>query len=128
MRSTFDAVSVENTRRSVVYDVEELRVFWKSENHSALRWLELNDLDFLGDSPAQMIDIDAKVSGDVTDELIPFNCPANEEITRQIFKSADSPSLDELKSRGFSLDEAVETIAYHPARIARKCTRGCRIR
>jgi penicillin V acylase-like amidase (Ntn superfamily) len=111
-------VSNETTRRSVVYDPNNKRVLWKSENNSIIRWLDLNQIDFSAGTPTLMVDSDIKNEGNINDFLIEYNM----EIMRDLlFKKFKDPSPDIellLKKRGYSLEEALECIIQHPEKYS----------
>jgi penicillin V acylase-like amidase (Ntn superfamily) len=57
------------TRWSIVFDTKNFRVYFKTIVHSEIRMIDLRKLDFSCQSPVKMIDINEKISGDITDQL-----------------------------------------------------------
>ena len=114
-------VSVEDTRRSVVYDAGKKRVLWKSEENPEIRWLDLGALDFSQDTPVQFIDIDSGDRGGVKAKLRDYTIEANRAVVRAILGSEDTSTstIQELKSRGFTLEEVIERITHHPTKDIR---------
>ena len=114
-------VSVEDTRRSVVYDAGQKKVLWKSEKNSETRWLDLGVLEFSQDTPVRIIDIDSGDAGDVKAKLQEYSIEASRAVVKAILGSGSfSTSTDqELKSRGFTLEEVIELIASLPTKAIR---------
>ncbi len=57
------------TRWSMVFDTKNLRIHFRTIAHPALREIGLRGLDFSCQSPVKMIDINERLSGDITDQL-----------------------------------------------------------
>jgi penicillin V acylase-like amidase (Ntn superfamily) len=107
-------VSNENTRRSVVYDSKNKRVLWKSESNSRIRWLDLNQIDFTAGTLTLMVDSDLKDEGVINDHLVEYNVEIMRELLFNKFNNAPEVTIDLLKSREYSLKEALECIVQHP--------------
>lgn len=107
-------VSNENTRRSVVYDSNNRRVLWKSENNSRIRWLDLNQIDFRVGTPTLMVDSEIKKKGMINAHLIEYNIEIMHELLFNKFKNTSKVTIELLKSRGYTLQEALECIVQHP--------------
>lgn len=110
------AVSNETTRRSVVYDSHNKRVLWKSENNNLRRWLDLNQIDFSAGTPALMVDADLKEEGIINEYLEEYDMGTMRELLFSKFKNTSQTTLDLLKSRGYTLKEALERIIQHSVR------------
>ena len=54
---------------SIVFDTKNLQVHFKTIVHSEIRMIDFPKLDFSCQSPVKMIDINEKLSGDITDQL-----------------------------------------------------------
>lgn len=114
-------VSVEDTRRSVVYDAGKKRVLWKTEKNPQVRWLDLGELDFSQDSSTKIVDVDADGVGNVKTQLQDYTLEANRAVVKAILGSGSLSTAtgQELKSRGFTLEEVVELITRHPTKDIR---------
>jgi len=54
---------------SIVFDTKNLQIHFKTIVHSETRMIDFHKLDFSCQSPVKMIDINEKLSGDITDQL-----------------------------------------------------------
>jgi penicillin V acylase-like amidase (Ntn superfamily) len=57
------------TRWSIVFDTKNLYIYFKTIINSAIREIHLKELDFSCKSPIKMIDINERLSGDITNQL-----------------------------------------------------------
>ncbi len=57
------------TRWSMVFDTKNLRIHFKTIIHPVIREIDLQKLDFSCETPVKMMDINEKLSGDITDQL-----------------------------------------------------------
>lgn len=110
-----DAVSCEETLRSVVYDIGRKRMLWKTPGNLQVRWLDFEDLAFT--TPARYVDIEAG-SGNVDSLLADLSVDANRTLVEEVLSPAlqDSTVLEELKRRGFPAAVVRYLIAEHPHR------------
>ena len=58
---------------SIVFDPENLRVYFRTKWHNEIRYVDFSKLDFSCGAPAQMLDIHEKLSGDVSADLLPYS-------------------------------------------------------
>jgi penicillin V acylase-like amidase (Ntn superfamily) len=110
------AVSNETTRRSVVYDSHNKRVLWKSENNNRRRWLDLSQVDFSEGTPTLMVDSDLGEEGIINDYLEEYDMEIMRELLFNKFKNTSQTTKDLLKSRGYTLKEALDRIIQHSVR------------
>jgi len=54
---------------SIVFDTKNLQIHFKTIARSEIRMIDLQKLDFSCQSPVKMVDINEKLSGDITDQL-----------------------------------------------------------
>ncbi len=66
-------ISRANTNWSIVYDTKNLQIHFKTIVHSNIRMIDFHKLDFSCQSPVKMIDINEKLSGDITDHLVDYS-------------------------------------------------------
>jgi penicillin V acylase-like amidase (Ntn superfamily) len=73
----FDILAQVGSRRhtqwGIVYDVQDLRVYFRTKSSPQVRCLDLGVLDFSCATPVQMLDINADLSGNVADDLQPYS-------------------------------------------------------
>jgi choloylglycine hydrolase len=113
-----DEVSCDETLRSVVYDSGRTRVIWKTRNNARIRWLDLRELDLSGDTPTQILDVEAGV-GDVSPLLTDYSVARNRDLVVAVLGTAaeDSSTIEELRRRGIAFDQALRMIAENPTAL-----------
>jgi choloylglycine hydrolase len=75
----------EHTQWSIVYHVAELRVSFRTQGNPGTRIIELRRLDFSCATPVRIIDINADITGDVTELLEPYTFEANQALVDSAF-------------------------------------------
>lgn len=70
---TLSSVSNSGTRWSIVFDAENLAVHFRTWNHSTIRSLYFDNLDFACRTPVRMMNIKAELGGDITADLISYD-------------------------------------------------------
>lgn len=92
----------EYTQWSIVYDIANRRVHFRTRAHSDVRWIDLAKLDFDCASPVRVIDLNAPFAGDVTDRLVDYTLAANRTLLGASYAATDflrgvpAEALDEL--------------------------------
>jgi penicillin V acylase-like amidase (Ntn superfamily) len=85
----------EYTQWSIVYDVADLRVNFRTRDHREIRTIDLRRLDFGCGSPVLIMDVNAGLAGDVTERLEPYSIEANRALVESAFTKtsflADTP-------------------------------------
>ncbi len=72
---------------SIVFDTKNLQIHFKTIVHSEIRIVDLRKLDFSCQSPVKMIDINEKLSGDMTDQLKDYSFNLHFEHARRAAKN-----------------------------------------
>ena len=72
-----DDVAQTSTRWSIVYDQTNRVVHFRTDVHRPLRHLAMDALDFSCASGARLLDIDTRITGDVSPKLKPYTTAAN---------------------------------------------------
>jgi len=81
--ATLDQVAQGSfTQWSIVYEIDRLRVHFRTRDHRPLRTLSLAALDFACGHPVQALRLDAKVQGDVARDLVPYTRQINYDLLR----------------------------------------------
>lgn len=111
-------VSVDETLRSVVYDARTRRVHWKTRANTTERWLDLAALDLSNDMGTRFVDVEIAATGDASGALARFTLMHNRELVNTVRDSGkrSAGTIQKLKVRGLTYDEALELIAHHPYR------------
>ena len=58
---------------SIVFDPENLQVYFRTKRNNEIRYVDFSKLDFSCSTPVQMLDIHEKPSGDISDDLMPYS-------------------------------------------------------
>jgi hypothetical protein len=111
-------VSVDETLRSVVYDARTRRVHWKTRSNATERWLDLAALDLSNKVGTRFVDVEFAEAGDASVALATFTLEHNRELVNAVRNSGErsEKTIQKLKDRGLTHDEALTLIARHPFR------------
>ncbi len=94
---TLAEASQEATRGSVttawtiVFDTENMRVHFRTHMNPEIRTIDFSKLDFSCSSPAQILDVHAELSGDISDQLPVYSHGANLD---HVFASLEAFDID----------------------------------
>jgi penicillin V acylase-like amidase (Ntn superfamily) len=67
------------TRWSIVFDIQNLRAFFRTQSNPEIRWVDLEAFDLRCGRPAMMLDINEQLSGDISDAFAPYDSDRNRE-------------------------------------------------
>jgi hypothetical protein len=62
---------------SLVFDNQELQVYFVSQRNQQMRQIDFKKLDFSSKTPVRMLDIHAPLAGDISDKLAPYSHQAS---------------------------------------------------
>lgn len=94
------------TQWSVVYDVNNLQIYFRTFTNPDIRRINLSEIDFSCVRPAKVLDVNANVSGDVSDKFIAYTRKMNRHFTANAFhKTYYLPRLS---------DEVLDAISQYP--------------
>ena len=65
---------------SVVLDIKNLRIYLRTFENPKIRYINLNSFDFSCKTPVKVLDIQADLSGDVTNKFIDYTYKLNREL------------------------------------------------
>lgn len=74
------------TRWSIVYDINNSCIFFRTDGNSKLRHVYLKKLDFSCRTPVKVLDINDALSGDVTDKFLDYTQQINRSLIGNAFK------------------------------------------
>jgi penicillin V acylase-like amidase (Ntn superfamily) len=74
------------TQWSIVYEIDRLRVHFRTRDRRQVRSLGLAGLDFRCSTPVRVLDLHAAVSGDVARRLVPYSRQLNRELVGSAFR------------------------------------------
>jgi len=95
----------DSTQWSIVYELQESRIHFKTSGNKETRTVDLSKLDLDCTADPLILDLLAKGSGDVTKRLAPYSSDANLETIRAGF-AADSVTSPP--------EETIQTMASYP--------------
>lgn len=103
-----DIAQSKSTQWSIVYELENGRVNFRTAGNQKIRTVDLSKLDLDCTADPLVLDLAADLSGDVTAELTPYNADANLETIRAGFKagSVTAPA-----------DETITLMAAYPDQL-----------
>jgi choloylglycine hydrolase len=94
------------TQWSVVYDVNNVQIYFRTFANKEIRSINLNEIDFSCATPAKALDVNANLSGDVTDKFVAYTQQLNRDLIANAFnKTTYLPRLP---------DEVLDAIAQYP--------------
>ncbi len=77
------------TQWSIVYDQKRSKIYFKTLQSPAIKTLDLKEFDFACGSDVKMLDINTKLTGDVTKQLVPYTRAANRDLIERSFNGTD---------------------------------------
>jgi len=77
-------VKQNNTVWNIVYDLKKMKVYIKTKENNNLRYLDINSLDFNKNSG---IEINAPISGNINEKLIPYTIKNNKKLVNYAYKT-----------------------------------------
>ena len=85
-------VSDRTTRWSIVYDMKNLQIHFKTHSNSQVRSVDLRRFDLSCQGPVKIIDLDARLSGDISDKFTYYTKKMNKQLIKHAFKSTSFSS------------------------------------
>lgn len=110
------AVAAEDTIRTVVYDITNGRVIWKTRKNVEQRWLDFKTVELSPNGPPRYIDVDTALTGNVAPFLKNFSYTENRELVKQVIEleSTGKDISNRLRDRDISYEQVIELIASNP--------------
>ncbi len=101
-----DVSQGSRTQWSIVYDLQNMEVHYRTRNYRQIKTIRLQALDFSCNAPAQILDMNSSQEGDVSANFKPYSRKANRNLIGKSF-------------RGTSFlrnvpDTALDQLAKHP--------------
>ena len=92
--TAFDILACAGSQKanwSIVFDARNLRAYFKTIVHSDVRMIDFRKLDFSCQSPVTMLDVNEKLSGDITGQLKDYSFELH---YRHALRAAENWKLD----------------------------------
>ncbi len=103
---TLAAAARHDTAWSIVFDPANLQIHFRTNSNPQIRTVDLTKLDFSCDAPILVQDIHAELSGDISDEFMPYSHRAGVDHTLAFlerYERVDYPALEiEVLLRGMA--------------------------
>lgn len=74
------------TKRSIVYDIQNLRVYFRTFSNKQIRYMDLQSFDFSCQTPVKVLNMNLDASGDMTDDFRDYTRQMNLDLIRHSFK------------------------------------------
>jgi choloylglycine hydrolase len=84
-----DVAQGDRTCWSIVYELKDRRVHFRTRQNRRLRTLDLAGLDFRCETPVRVIDVNAPVSGDLGERLVDYTLERNRDLVRGSFAKTE---------------------------------------
>jgi choloylglycine hydrolase len=81
-----DIAQGKNTVRSIVHDIGARRIYFRTPANPAIKYLDLDDLDFGPSGKVMTIDLDTSGSGDVSRRLAAYSAEANRRLVEGFYE------------------------------------------
>jgi choloylglycine hydrolase len=81
-----DAVSARRTVWRIVYDNINMKIHFRTRANSKMRTIDMTELDYACQTPVQLIDINAQLSGNLTDLLENYTRQKNRALIENSFR------------------------------------------
>jgi penicillin V acylase-like amidase (Ntn superfamily) len=85
------------TQWSLVFDMENLQVHWRTSRNPQIRSIDFTRLDFACGTPVEMLDVHAPLAGDISDQLGRYTFAANLQHTRDFLDQWGGTDLSPLE-------------------------------
>jgi penicillin V acylase-like amidase (Ntn superfamily) len=94
------------TKWNVVYDIANLRVYFRTTSNRQIKQLSLRGLDFGCDTPVRVFNMNSNAQGDISSRLINYTTQLNRNLVRRSYHS--TPIFSGVT------DEQLEPSVIHP--------------
>ena len=74
-----------NTRWSIVYDQNNMHIYFRTHGNQEIRLVRLNSFDFSCQTPVKIYEITSKGSGDVSESFVDYSQQSNRKLIEEAF-------------------------------------------
>lgn len=106
------SVAQGSTQWSIVYDINNLQVHFKTQQNPVIKTVRLQDFNLNCDTPPKILDLHTQETGDVSRCFVPFSTEDNRKLIFSVFKK--TPFLTEMP------DTILEALSKWPE--SHRCT------
>jgi len=79
-----------NSIWSIVYDVNNLRIYFRTLENQKIRTVDLNSFDFSCSKPVKVLDLNTQISGNVTNKFTDYTQQTNQVLVKNAFRKIPS--------------------------------------
>jgi len=90
------------TQWSVLYDVKNMRVYWRTVKARNIRYVDFNSFDFSCNTPVKMVDIHTNLGGNARSSFIDFSAELNRNFVTTAIENltTEKPDVEEFFTPG----------------------------
>ena len=109
-------IALGNNKWKYVFDWSNRKVYYRTANNQKVRSLSFLELDFNGEYPSRIVDIDVGKGGSVIDQLKQYSTEMNAEFVTNAIKTLELnvPVFRNLLSPGGTPQILIEQLATYP--------------
>ena len=99
------------TQWSIVIDVNQERVYYCTSTGNKIKYFDIARFDFSPDTPVKMLDVNARLSGDVTDSFVDYSPERNRRAAKEGIETDDSYEQGfsrPMAPYGYTLDDMID--------------------
>lgn len=86
---TLEAVSSRRTQWRIIYDNIDMRVYFRTKKNNKKRYFDVTAFDFSPKTPVRILDLNADLSGDVTNQFTDYTYSANRDLIGRTYSKTD---------------------------------------
>jgi penicillin V acylase-like amidase (Ntn superfamily) len=104
------------TRWSYVLDPRHLRVHFRTSVGRHIKYFDLRAFDLSCRTPAQMMDVNSDLAGEVSEKFVDYTVKANRDYIAEAFQSLEGSSdfLESLESKRTTVEQLIDNMAEYP--------------
>lgn len=109
-------IALSDNKWKYVFDWSNRKVYYRTANNQKVRSLSFPELDFNGESPSRIVDIDVGKGGSVIDQLKEYSKEINEDFVMKAIKTLEInvPIFQNLLSPGGTPQILIEQLTNYP--------------
>jgi hypothetical protein len=101
------------TQWSIVIDMKQGRVYFRTSEGRKTKYFDMDHIDFSSDTPVKVLDINARLNGDIFDYFVDYSPKRNLRAAKEGIESTDSYEQGlsrSLEQHGYNLDDLINRV------------------
>lgn len=82
-------ISQENTQWSIVYDLKNLKIYFRTRESTEIKNITFDALDFACNTPSKILDVNSNFGGDIVPKITDYSTSANYDLIKYSFTNVD---------------------------------------